>query len=320
MMKSFKNILFVGLLVFLFVEVLVVFPKKLEHQEDETTTPVEETDTSQPEQKMNGVHLVETQQGHRDWELFSEAAEGSQGTGAWELNKVKVVFFSKDKVSFTVTGDHGSIDGKSKDLKIRGNVVTRSENGYVFKTPSASYDSKKREIVSPEKVTMLGPKDEMGEGFVLNGRDMKVLVDENQMFINEEVRGDKKFKDGKKFHISSNKADFSGKSREAKFTGNVDMTYDSLRMQGPVATFLYNGNTDLVHYVQIQGGVKVSDENKVATSDTLNLDVSQNMFTFLGHPKVLQNNDELSGEEIIFLDGGKKVKVEKVRAQMEKKE
>jgi hypothetical protein len=34
---------------------------------------------------------------------------------------------------------------------------------------------------------------------------------------------------------------------------------------------------------------------------------------FRGQPRLVQNNDELNGEEIIFLEGGKKVKVEKVK-------
>ncbi|RYZ78278.1 MAG: LPS export ABC transporter periplasmic protein LptC, partial [Proteobacteria bacterium] len=173
-MKNLKNILFVSLLVFLFVEVLIIFPNRLEHKEEEKAAKATAAanQPNQPEQKMNGLHYVETQvQGGRDWEFFAEAAEGSIGTAAFDLKNVRVLFYNKEKVSFTVTGDRGSIDGKSKDLRIRGNVVTKSENGYTFKTPSIFYSSKKREILSPEKVNMMGPPDELGEGFELNGRN-----------------------------------------------------------------------------------------------------------------------------------------------------
>jgi lipopolysaccharide export system protein LptA len=182
------------------------------------------------------------------------------------------------------------------------------------------YNAKKRQIESPERVSMQGPKDEMGDGFILEGNNMVVLVDEDRMTINQNVRGSKKFKDGKEFFITSNKAEFSGKSRQAKFMDRVEMKYAQLHLQGPTAIFQYKGNTALINYVQMQGGVRVNDLDKVATSETVNLDLIKNMFTFRGKPKVIQNNDELSGEEIVFLDGGKKVKVEKVRAKMEKKE
>ncbi len=319
-MKNLKNILFVILLIFLFVEVLIIFPNRLEHKEKELPTATTQVDSTQPEQKMKGVHLVEARQGHQDWELFSAAAEGYQGKGAWELKKVRVLFYNKEKISFTVTGDLGSIDGKSKDLRIKGNVITKSENGYIFKTSSIFYNAKKRQILSSEKLSMHGPKDEMGDGFVLEGTDMLVLVDDNRMTINQNVRGSKKFKDGKDFFITSDKAEFSGQSHQARFYGNVEMKYANLRLQGPTAVFQYKGNTSLINYIQIQGGVRVNDADKVATADTVNLDLFKNIFTFRGKPKVIQNNDELSGEEIIFLDGGKKVKVEKVRARMEKKD
>ena len=71
--------------------------------------------------------------------------------------------------------------------------------------------------------------------------------------------------------------------------------------------------------VAVKGGVKVSDADKFATSESVNLDLLANKYVFKGSPKIIQNNDELTGEEIVFLEGGKKVKIEKVRAKMENK-
>jgi LPS export ABC transporter protein LptC/lipopolysaccharide transport protein LptA len=309
-MKNLKNIVFAALLVFLFVEVLIIFPRHLEHKEDPTATDAKATaDAGQPQQKMTGIHLVEAQQGHRDWEIFATAAEGTQGTAAWELQKVRALFYIKDKVGFTVTGDQGTIDGKSKDLRIKGNVVTSSENGYTFKTPSIAYSAKTRTIRSPEQLSMTGPKDQMGEGFVITGNDMVVLVDQSKMIINANVKGSKKFNDGKAFQIRSEKAEFSGKSHQASFTGGVEMKYGELQLHGPAAVFQYKGTTSTISAIEIEGGVKVVDADKVATAQTVNLDLLKNIFTFRGKPKVVQNNDEIAGEEIVFLEGGKKVRV-----------
>lgn len=319
-MKNLKNIIYISLLVFLFIEVLVIFPNKLDHKVEVPSKELLAENSSQPEQKMRGLHLVETQQGRRDWELFSEVAEGYLGKGAWELKNVRVLFYNNEKLSFTVTGDLGSIDGKTKDLKIKGNVVTRSENGYTFKTQSIFYISKLRQIKSPERATMQGPADEMGEGFVLDGSNMEVFVDDNKMVINKNVHGSKKFKDNKNFYIQSDKAEFSGKSRQAKFIENVDMTYAQLQLQGPIAIFQYKGNSALINYVQMEGGVKVRDRDKLATAENVNLNLLKNIFIFRGKPKLIQNSDELTGEEIVFLDGGKRVRVDKVQAKMEKKE
>ncbi|MDG0816754.1 LPS export ABC transporter periplasmic protein LptC [Bdellovibrio svalbardensis] len=336
-MKNIKNFVFIGLLIFLFVEVLIVFPSKLEHEDDKALRArieaevrrreqnladgkgeVEPTSTV-AEQRMGGVHLVESQQGLRDWELFANSAEGSQSAGTWKLHQVRVLFYNKEKVEFTVTGDQGSIDAKSKDLSIIGNVTTKSENGYSFMTPSVYYSSLKRIIQSPEQVTMKGPRDSSGEGLVLKGRSMQVLVDESKMIIKENVTAQKPMKEGKTFDVAADGAEFSGKSKEARFLGKVRMTYDNMRLEGPEASFLYDSGASILSSVAVKGGVKVSDADKFATAQTVNLDLLANKYVFKGSPRIIQNNDELTGEEIIFLEGGKKVKIERVRAKMENK-
>lgn len=339
-MAKFKNIIFVTLLVLLFVEVLIIFPSRLETDKEvyvpmtkeeraeadrATAARLAEQENRNPntpmaEQRMQGVHLVESQKGMRDWELISDAAEGSQGAGTWKIKKVQVFFYNKEKVDFTVTGDEGTIDEKSKDLQIVGNVVTKSTNGYVFKTPSISYSSLSRQIVSPEQVVMTGPPDKTGGGLSLVGNRMTVSVDQSKMIIHDDVTARKDLKDGKKFEVSADSAEFSGKDHEARFLGEVRVAYDNMRLEGPEASFLYKTGADILSSVAVKGGVKVSDVDKYATSESVNLDLLSNKYTFRGRPRVIQNNDELSGEEIIFLDGGKRVKVEKVRAKMENKE
>lgn len=339
-MTKIKNLIFIILLVFLFVEVLIIFPSRLEHEDEaaiRARVEVQEKEikereerikrgekidepSSLAEQKMQGVHLVESQQGARDWELFALSAEGNQGLGNVKLNKVKVLFYNKEKVEFTVTGDAGTMDSKTKDLSVVGNVVTRSENGYVFQTPSIFYLAKTRVIESPEQVLMQGPKDASGLGMFLKGQRMKVQVDQSKIEILDKVAAQKPEKDGKKFEISADGAELSGKNRQAKFLGKVQIRYDNMKLEGPEAAFLYKSDQDILSAVSVQGGVKVSDALKMATSDSVSLDLLANKYVFKGSPRVIQNNDELSGDEIIFLDGGKKVKVERVRAKVENKE
>lgn len=325
-----KNLFLTGLLIFLFVEVLVVFPNRLaKNAEPPPPPPAEkvydkdgkEVEPPPPpmkaDQKVSGMHLVESQSGKRDWELFSQSAEGSQGSGTWKLNQVRALFYNKEKVEFTVTGDEGSVDSKTRDLNIRGHVVTKSANGYSFETPSIFYRSGSRLIQSPDEVVMKGPQDKDGEGFYLKGSDMVVDVDKSLMQIRGQISAQKEIKDHKKVEIAAAGAEFSGKNREARFFPNVVVNYDKMKIEGPEAKFVYQDKTNLLSSIQFKGGVKVADVNKFASSDTLNLDLLENKFTFHGKPKVIQDDDELSGDEIIFLDGGKRVKVEKVRARVE---
>lgn len=339
-MAKFRNLIFILLLGFLFVEVLIVFPSRLEHEDEaEVRARVEAQDktnkekearlargekisepSSLAEQRMQGVHFVESQQGARDWELFAASAEGNQGLGSVNLQQVKVLFYNKNKVEFTVTGDKGSMDSKTKDLSVIGNVITRSENGYTFETPSVFYSSKTRVLDSPEQVLMQGPKEVSGDGLRLKGHRMKVFVDTSKMIISEKVEAQKPEKDGKRVDIAADGAEFSSKNREAKFIGKVQVTYDKMKLEGPEASFVYKAGENILSAIAVVGGVRVSDVDKFATSESVNLDLLANKYIFKGSPKVIQNGDELSGDEIIFLDGGKRVKVERVRAKVENRE
>ncbi len=329
-----KNIIFLLLLTFLFVEVLIIFPSKLEKIPDDspvrttlsgdvlqsTDNPKSEDENSDSKamQKMKGVHLVESQFGKKDWELFSEMAEGSQGKGSWNLKKVKVFFYSQDKVEYTVSGDEGAIDSATKDLRIRGHVVTKSVNGYVFETPDVYYNASIRQIESPSFVKMYSEKNASAEGIALTGDSMVAFVDQSKMIIKKNVAAEKLMSDGKKLRVQAESAQFNGKNQEASFSGNVLMDYDKMKVEGPEAAFLYGSSGNILSNIKVTGGVKASDLDKFASSESLDMDLLQKKFTFKGKPKVIQNDDELSGEEITFLDGGKRVKVNKVNARMEK--
>lgn len=326
-MAKMKNLIFISLLVVLFIEVLIVFPSRLEHEDEaevRARVAAQKKDGNQSKeepasllnQKMKSVHLVESRGGTRDWELFAATATGSQDTGNWQLADVRVLFYNKEKVEFTVTGDQGTIDYKSKNLSVVGNVITKSPNGYVFKTPSVYYNSQTRLIESPEEVLMYGPQENGIGAMDLQGRHMKVMVDQSKMLIQEKVSATKPDKDGKKIQITADRAEFSGKDKEAKFLGTVHITYDDMKMKAPEALFSY-GKLNILSEVKLSGGVSVNNTDKAATSDTVDLDLLANKYTFKGSPKVVQNNDELIGDQIIFLDGGKKVKVERVRARVE---
>ena len=67
------------------------------------------------------------------------------------------------------------------------------------------------------------------------------------------------------------------------------------------------------------GGAKVSDADKWATAQNVRVDFESNRFVFRGNPRVMQSGDELRGEEIVFLDGGRRVQVKSARARVDEK-
>lgn len=320
-MRIGRAILFGFLLVLLFLEILVGFPVKLEWGKDSQESSDEVfNDTNTADKVMEGVHFVESKLGNRDWELFAERAEEHGGRSEWELQNVKILFYSKDAVQFTVVGKTGKIDTKTKDITVAGDVLTQSTNGYQFQTNSINYNSKQRILLSKDKVKMTGPSDGNKKGLKVDGGMMVTQVDDSLMTIKDSVTASRAINNGKSVIIKSKEAQFSNKSNSAKFLTNVSVELDSMKMEGPSAEFQYKPGADLLQSIYMNGGVKMSDFDKYATSEAVQFDPSDNKFTLSGKPRVVQNSDEIMGDQIIFLDGGKKVKVEKMRARVEKSE
>lgn len=264
------------------------------------------------EQKMQGVHLVEGDN-EKGWELFANEGVGTSDL-QWVVKNVRVRFFNENKSSFTVTGDVGEIDGESKDMMIRGNVKTSSSNGYSFKTDTLRYSDKQKIMTSVDAVLMEGPADKSGAGFRLTGEKLLVDIVKNKMSILDKINATKVINE-KDFKLTSVRADFSNKSQEAIFSGDVKMNLGTLDVKAPIANFNYSNNAKSLVKIILKQGVEFVDTDRKGSCQELEMDLVENKMTMRGQPKVQQGEDEIRGYEIVFIDGGKKVKINKLPKQ-----
>ncbi len=305
-------------LIVLIVEVVILAPGTInQNREDMSEQLQDQTISSQVEQSMEGVHLVETSEGEKEWELWADEALAFKAEQQWMLENVRAVFFGKDGVRFTVTGNEGYVEPKTKNMQVKGDVVTRSSNGYVFKTEKVTYTSQGRALYGPDKIDMVGPKDKSGKYMSLTGVGMKADLQESTIDILSNVVATKDFQKGQLARIRSRTATFSGRDSRAQFHGNVIIDYDTMRLTGPDAEFDYDNEKGIVKSMYVKNGVRVSDAVKFATSDNVRVLFEEEKFVFRGAPRVVQNNDEIRGEEIVFLNRGETVKVIKARARVE---
>lgn len=316
--RRYGKLLLAALFVFLVVEVVLIAPTTL-HEGDEEAMPTEvsETEVAEIDQIMRGVHLVEAGEGRSEWELWAEEARSMKTEDRWALDSVKAVFFGDDGTEFTVTGEKGEVQHVTKDMTVRGDVRIRTSNGYTFKTEVVHYSSDDKFLTAPEYVEMLGPRDGGGRSITLRGRGLKADMSTSLMEVQNDVRADKTFKDNKRVNIRSKRAQFSGKSKMARFLDDVVIDFENMRITGPEAEFQYDSQNKVVESMYVKGGVRVSDQDKWATSNNVKVDFNRDVYTFKGSPRVVQNNDELRGKEIIFFDGGKRVKVIGARARVD---
>ncbi len=320
-MRRISQYLLGALFLAFIIEVVLVSPSDLNEkpkagQDKEKSTDI--VHNKNIDQQMDGVHVIETKNESKEWELWADRAIGFKKQGDLALVKVKASFIGSDGITFLVTGNTGNVQTETKNMTVDGDVTTRSSNGYVFKTAKVRYDSRKRFLSSATPVTVSGPRDGLGGHMHLEGAEMSANVDSGAIMIEHNVRAQKTVRINEDMAIQAEHAELSGHGREVKFSGHVVIDLNGIRVTGPDAIFRYDGKSDLPRSIELQGGVKMSDLHKWATSDKLNIDLSKNEYVFDGAPRVVQDDDELRGDRIVFLDGGKRVQVQNATIKVSK--
>ena len=314
--------LFIILVAFVFFEIIVMSPSSLEKSNedysdlDKKNMPNPEVKKNSIEQKGRGIHIVENGDNEKGYQLYAKEAVGTSDM-RWVLNTVRVQFFNKNRSNYTVTGDVGEIDGTSKDIIISGHVTTSSTNGYSFKTDTLKYSAKEKIMTSVDEVLMEGPPDKNVKGFILTGEKLLVDLINNKMSILDKILTIKVINE-KNFKLTSVRADFFNSNQQAIFSGNVKMNMGTFYVQSPLAKFNYSESNKSLVKILLSQGVTFIEGDRSGTSEELEMDLNQNKMTMRGQPKVQQGEDEIKGQEIVFLDGGKKVKINKIINQGKK--
>ncbi len=299
--------IFLGAMAFL---AMYVLPDIIhEHPEPSVKVdPVVAPDPNTPEYSLKGMQAFETQDGKKDWELKALTAAGSKNEGTLEVGDVEVKFFTDNVLSFTVTGDKGFVRGK--DISVQGHAVTRTPNGYVFTSDVMIYTASNRQLVSPGEVHLRGPKDSNLDGVKLRGDRMVSHVNDRRMEIFDNIRASKPLADGGTVNIRSEKAEFSAKNKIATFSGQMKMDYLEYVVEAPEVVF-FSSNKNKLTRIEVRGGVKMKDPEHTAKSSVAVIDVATKRIALRGSPVVTHLGDEFEGDEIILLDGGKQVKIER---------
>ncbi len=303
-------------------EVFLIAPKTIGTKQDS----LEKSQLTKPavndqlaEQKMEGVQLVELKQGEKGWELWADRAYTVKETGKLILEVVKVKIFGSNGATYYVTGARGEVEVNRKDILITGNVVTKTSNGYTMKTDKTFYNSDLRTLDSPNEVYVTGPLEKKDESpVILTGVGMHTELKENEIKILKDVKSHKTFADGRKFTLQSDNARFKSTDYTAFFDGNVIMDMQNSRITGDNAVMEVTPKTKEVYSMTVLGKVKLTDVNRWAVAHEAEMIFPEKKFILRGAPRVVQQQDEIKGEEITFTNEGKEIQIKRAKAKLDK--
>lgn len=263
------------------------------------------------EQRVSNFNLIDAKKQTKEFELWSKVAHKAMGTAEWTLDQVKAQFYSED-VTYTVTGDRGSVDELKKVMTIVGNVKLVSSNGHLFYTDQLNYDPETKKIISDKKVSLEGPPEKEGRLY-LEGVGLDVNMNTNIMTMQSQVKGFKPMSDKRVMHISSQSADFSARQKSVAFKNNVLIKVDQMRVNGNLAQFQYkDGKLDTLH---MDGGIHFRDPDKTGSAGEAIVYFNEDKYIFRKKPFITQSENELIGDEITVYNGGKRVQVKKAKVE-----
>ncbi|MBI5327312.1 MAG: LPS export ABC transporter periplasmic protein LptC [Deltaproteobacteria bacterium] len=107
--------------------------------------------------RIEKAMYAETRDGQKEWELEADSAQYFKNDNLTLFENVKVVFYSKNAINYTLEGKTGKLRNDTKDMDIFGDVVVTSADGYQLQTDSVKYTAVVKQISTKDKVIFTGP-------------------------------------------------------------------------------------------------------------------------------------------------------------------
>ncbi|MFK8138533.1 MAG: LPS export ABC transporter periplasmic protein LptC [Bdellovibrionales bacterium] len=301
----------------LFVQVSFLSPEELELRSAEEFFSSSDL-SSDTEQKMLGVKLVEAEDGVKRWDMIAESAESLKTAELWKLNQSKVTFFAAAGVTYLVESVYAKFNVDNKDMHFFGGVDVVSSDGYRFTTQDLKYFSESSSLVAQDSLG-LSYRGKSKEIMNVTGKTMNANLNTNQIQVLGEVASEQISNFGKKMKINSDSVIFDKQSGNsiARFNENVKVIYQKYLIKGAEAIMEMDRLKNEVNTFDLLGGVELTSKTEQAFSEKLSIDAKINKIVMTGKPRLLKSKDELVGESITFSGKDDKIKVEGAKAHIQ---
>ncbi len=271
---------------------------------------------SEQAQFLKNIVLYESNTSEKNWTLRAVEASANEKWLQWDLDDVSIKFYNQSSKTLDVTGDKASVDYENKKINMSKNVKAETASGYQLETPTVSYDTESKTLTAPELVELKG-RSKDHRSIKLTGGSMKVLMENSTVQILGKLIASSFSNTGEKVEFSSRRGELYTDKQTIKLLDEVVIKYMDKKITGPEAIIEYDEDSpSLISKLIINGGATVLDFEKQASSENLEVDFKERKFVFRGSPQIKQGKDTITGEEIVFLDNGKKVVINNLKANV----
>lgn len=137
-----------------------------------------------PEVMLRKIHMVETREGVRLWELWADRAEVHEREGYTilfrERRPVQITLYSSQG-QLTCTANRATVDLRTKNVRLEGGIVARSDQGTELRTDELRWLAASRRLQTDRPVTV------SRGGLVSRGRGLEAETDLEQVRIFQNI-------------------------------------------------------------------------------------------------------------------------------------
>jgi lipopolysaccharide export system protein LptC len=147
------------------------------HGDDEEIIPeVKKDANTAADLSLEDIHYVETKGKKKEWELKAKSGQHFREADYTTLEDLAVTFYGEEGRIITLKGNKGSMKER-KEIKVWGDVVITSSDGYRVSTNSLRYDGAKQQITTEDPVMLEGKGVEVrGVGLVVDLKTKKISI------------------------------------------------------------------------------------------------------------------------------------------------
>ncbi|MHB1679097.1 MAG: LPS export ABC transporter periplasmic protein LptC [bacterium] len=133
--------------------------------------------------KLKKINYKFFKHGKLVYEIFSKSLNYlTPKKNIIKLKTVKVLIFnSRNKPKYTITGNSGRLNMKTKNIRFSGNVIVKSAGGSYFKTDLLFYFRHDQKITAPNNIKLSGKK------YLITGKGLTLYVKKSIFIIDKDV-------------------------------------------------------------------------------------------------------------------------------------
>ncbi len=137
-----------------------------------------------PEVTLRQIHMIETREGAKLWEVWADRADVHDREGYTILSRerrpVEVTLYSSQG-QLTCTANRATVDLQTKDVRLEGGVIARSDQGTELRTEELRWLAASRRVQTDRPVVV------SRGGLVSHGRGLEAETDLEQVRIFQNI-------------------------------------------------------------------------------------------------------------------------------------